>query len=302
MNDKTLKELRELAKAHGLRGYSRLTKEQLIRALDQKAAGTRAPAKAAAIATAATSASGRERTTRTASGRVAPGPAAIEPAAPPPADTTVAKPALVAPTSVAYRSTEELVEGAKYALRPNGRVAPAPGTDLNEDIDRLPPLTDPLVCLLPQKPGILHAYWTLPPGETANGDYKLRLCRAANEALEICEEVSVRADRGSWYFHVSEQADDRGLLVQLGYYRDGAFHSARGRSLARLPSLYASARTDERWWVQEQDFMQMYLRAGGFVTPARRFGWTASIGSPGAVAPPAEQHLGWPGGVSSQSK
>lgn len=299
MTGKTLKELRELAKAHGLRGYSKLTKEELAAALAQKkSAGAAVPTKTAADA--APSAT-KQAPRRTPAVKVESATAAKAGTAAKPASTASAPSDVRIPTPAAtrYGSAEELVEGAKYALRPNGSTVP-PAADLGEDIDRLPPLLEPVVCLLPQKPGILHAYWVLPAGETANGDYKLRLCRAANEALDVREEVPVRADTGSWYFHVDEQSRDDGLVVQLGYYRDGAFHSARGRSIARLPNLYASARTDERWWVQEQAFMQMYLRAGGFVTAAQGFGWAASIGSPGAAAQPSEQHLVWPGGVSSR--
>ncbi len=302
MKDKTLKELRELAKARGLRGYSKLTKEELTRVLEQKSEDTRTPAAAVA---------GRTRTAKTSRARAQTTPpegpataadtAAVAglPSVPPAESLPAVEPAVMPPPSMPYASTEELVEGAKYALRPNGVRLARPVADLNEDIDRLPPLVEPLVCLLPQKPGILHAYWILPPGETASGDYKLRLCRNAAGALEVCEEVPVRAERGNWYFHIPERVAEGELWVQLGYYQDGTFRSARGRSIARLPSLYASARTDERWWVDERDFTQMYLRAGGFVTPARRFAWAASIGSP-VAPPPSEQRLVWPGGVSSK--
>lgn len=299
MKDKTLKELRELAKARGLRGYSKLGKDELAGALaGKKSEGATAAKSTTAAAPAAANkaprrspAVGRETAAKSASAETA------RPPAPARADTARA-PSATTPLTGRYASAEELVEGAKYALRPNGGTPPL-AADLGEDIDRLPTLAEPVVCLLPQKPGILHAYWVLPAGETASGEYKLRLCRTGPEALAVCEEIPVRGDSGSWYFHVDEQPGDGGLLVQLGYYRDGVFRSARGRSIARLPNLYASARTDERWWVREQDFLQMYLRAGGFVTAGHRFAWAGSIGSPGAAAPPAEQRLVWPGGVSS---
>ena len=164
----------------------------------------------------------------------------------------------------------------------------------------LPILGEPVVCLLPQKPGVLHAYWILPPGTgDERVEYKLRLCHAEGEAINVSEEVPVQGHRGNWYFHVAEAANTAAMLVQLGYYREGRFVSARGRSVARLPSLYASTRTDERWWVSEADFMRMYLRAGGFVTASRRFGWNASIGSPGQAPATPQESLAWPGGISS---
>jgi hypothetical protein len=190
------------------------------------------------------------------------------------------------------------VERTKYASRPNGRAPYEEFTDLGEDIDRLPALNDAVVCLLSQKPGVLHAYWLLPDDDAGDrNEYRLRLSRVAGTAVEICEEVAVPTRLGSWYFHV---ADTNNMLLQLGYYRDGQFVAARGRSVAQLPSFYASTHTDERWWISEADFMRMYLRAGGFVS-AGRFGWNASIGSPGAAAAPGER-LAWPGGVSSLTK
>ena len=312
MNEMTLKELRELAKARGLKGFSKLTKDQLVRLLERRQSE---PAAAKSAATRTKKSAGVERRHRKT-----PLVESIEAAPSPPATTgaTSEPPAAPAPRAVSaeaaapmphkqFASPEEEVEDAKYALRPNGRPATAAPTDLNEDIDRLPALSDALVCLLAQKPGVLHAYWVLPPGETtARGGYKLRLCQSANDVLEVREEVSVQRDRGSWYFHLAELSGSAALLVQLGYYQDGKFLSAHGRSLARLPSLYASTHTDQRWWIEEADFMRMYIRAGGVVAPAepfdagRRLGWTASIGSP-AGGPSSEQPMKWPGGVSSRA-
>jgi len=288
MKNKTLKELRELAKARGLKGYSKLTKEELVHQLDRgKPAG----------ASGERAAKAPKETRRKPKTEKSPVAAAQPPAA---ASARATGPA---GAGTPFASGEERVEQAKYALRPNGRPAMPPAADLDENIDQLPPLTEPLVGLLPQKPGILHAYWALPPREgRERGDYKLRLCRTTGQALEVHEEVEVRTERGHWYFHVSAPSGDAGMLVQLGYYRDGEFVTARGRSIARLPTLYASARTDERWWVDEGQFLAMYLRAGGFVTPARRFGWAASAGSPAGASQSSDQQLAWPGGVSSPSK
>jgi len=291
LKNKTLKELRALAKARGLRGYSKLTKDELavrLEAHSSAAASTRAEAGRRPRAKAR---SGAERQIKKAAPDAAPAP-----------DTTGGSEAVaMQPPASSYPSAEQTVEEAKYALHPSG-VSLARAGDLDEEIDRLPAPTHPLVCLLPQKPGVLYAYWVLPPAaEAERPDYKLRLCRGSGETLHVLEEVPVRTERGGWYFHVGEQSLDEGVVVQLGFYRDGKFHNARGRSLASLPSRYAATRVDERWWVPEADFAQMYLRAGGFMTPARRFAWAGSIGSPGAAPPGPEQHLAWPGGVSSRS-
>lgn len=286
ISDKSLKELRARAKARGLKGYSKLTKEQLVRLLERSA-----PESVGASARTKKKRSRAEPTTT--SSKTSKNARSIRPSAPPaiaakpapPPATAEKGPAPSSPDVPAFAVNEEWVERTKYALRPNGNAHAEVSADLDEDIDRLPVLDEPVVCLLPQKPGVLHAYWVLPPdapGERV--DYKLRLCRMSGGATDVCEEVVVPAARGSWYFHVPDTNDNAGLLVQLGYYRDGRFVSARGRSVAYLPSVYASTRTDERWWVSEADFMRMYLRAGGFVAPSDRYGWVAAVGSSGGAS------------------
>lgn len=307
MKDETVKELREQAKARGIKGYSKLTKDQLVELLSAPASAPKAPTPRT------------RETERRARTRPKPGLKETKPtetvarpakAAKPAAAATVTASATAhtpphqpAPASAGNGTDELLVEDAKYALRPYGEPAPPPPADLGEDIERLPALTEPMVCLLAQKPGVLYAYWLLPPGEAAQHEsYRLRLCRAVTDGLEVYDEIEVRQDRGSWYFHVPAPAAGHDVLVQLGYYREGQFVSAQGQSMARLPSLYASSRTDHRWWISEDDFARMYQRAGGIVTGAHRYSWDASSSSlAGAPGAPAERMV-WPGGVSSPSK
>lgn len=295
MKSKTVKELRAAAKARGIKGYSKLPREALVRALE--AGGAEAGAPAATPPTAPARKTARAAAKPATSGRARNPDKRTESQAAPSGPES-------APIETGFASTEQLVEDAKYVLRPSGSPTAPATADLGEDIERLPELTQPVVALLAQKPGILHAYWVLPPGETARRDeYALRLCRGTDAALEVREEVPVRAERGSWYFHLpADSAEGAAMLVQLGYYENGRFVNAGGRSIARLPTLYASRHTDQRWWIDEAEFMRMYLRAGGFVTPAQRFGWNASIGSPapGDVGP--GEHLAWPGGISSSSR
>lgn len=299
LQSKTLTELRALAKARGLKGYSKLAKEPLLRLLDQ-------PAPEPVTTTSRTKKARAPKKKTAARQQAEPAKAAIVSSAP--VIESAAAPAGAAPppppaAAVQFPASEEGVERSKYASRPNGGIVSESFADLDEDIDRLPTLNEPVVCLLPQKPGVLHAYWILPPDESGEHvKYKLRLCRDDAGSMAVCEEVPLQAHRGNWYFHVAEGGDTAGLLVQLGYYQDGRFVSARGRSIARLPSLYASTRTDERWWISEADFMRMYLRAGGFSTATHGLGWNASIGSPGGPSPAPEEHLAWPGGVSSSFK
>jgi hypothetical protein len=281
LQSKTLKELRVLAKTRGVEGYSKLTKEQLVRLLARPVSKPVATGGHAKKARARRSTGTAPSSTKTKDPSVS--VAAEAKSAPTPAAGDAPTP--VPPAAVQFTATEEWVERAKYASRPDDRAATESFADLGEDIDRLPALSGPLVCLLPQKPGVLHAYWVLSPGEpTEDVAYKLRLCRTEGEAVNVYEEVAAQGRLGSWYFHVPETGDNAGMQVQLGYYRDGRFVTAAGRSVAHLPRLHASTRPDERWWVSESEFMKMYLLAGGGVAPGERYGYIASISSFGGAS------------------
>ncbi len=276
MPSKTLEELRAEARALGLTGYSRLTKKELLALL------------------------ARSKRTAARAAKPAPGKKRIagkKPEIPPPVHP---EPATVLSPELAHISSEEeRVETAKYAVvAPGVALGPRRLDDLREDIDLLPALHQPFLCLLPQKPGILHAYWVLPPGFDV-GRTRLRLCHAADDALEIVEEIELPGGRGQWYFHIPEGHDTGAWCVHLGHYdAAGRFVSSIERAVARIPSLYATGNIDRRWWLSEAQFRAMYLRAGGIVRTGQ-LAWTGSVSSPGPHRQPGER-LAWPGGVSSQ--
>lgn len=300
MPTKNLKELRAQARSRGLQGYSKLSRGDLEKLLSrhagQKAAvvektGKSAPKKPAA------SAKSKSAATRTKKKHAVPTARATAPATPAPALT----PKWEWATDVQRQAAdEEQVESAKYAIVPPGAAVPRDETaDLNEDIDSLPPVTEPTLCLLPQKPGVLHGYWITPPNSLAHSRLlKLRLGRIAGDTFEIIEEIALPHERGHWYFHVDEAADTGAVYLQLGYYEpDGRFVTAIRRGVARIPSLHASDRTDRLWWVSEEQFRTMYRRAGGYVH-GPRLGWAASISSPGGA--PSSDRFTRPGGVSNR--
>ena len=139
--------------------------------------------------------------------------------------------------------TEESIEAAKYAVTAAGM---APGerrlADLLEDIDRLPAARHPQLGLLPQKPGVLHAYWALPAGADV-ARARLRLCRIEANTVEVIEEVALPAMSGHWYFHVPEGGDAGTWCVHLGQYNSlGNFVSSFERAIARIPTPYAEGR------------------------------------------------------------
>lgn len=300
MATKTLKQLRELAKKAGVKGYSKLAKPDL----EKKLIGHGATSTKAAATPPAAKSSGKAATKPSAPRKK------TTPGAAPTARTTVATraPTPVDPNHVWWQppastasdnGTEQRIESAKYGSRTNSESAPPPPlTDLGEDIDRLPSLHRSTLVLLPQKPGVLHAYWSLPPGATREPSLQLRLCRAANGGLDVQHEATVSSARGHYYFSVPDDFANHEAVVQLGYYRGKKFVSAIDRGLARIPSLYASARTDRWWWISEADFQRMYLRSGG-EHRGRALRWAGSIGSPSGQSQSNPEQLAWPGGVSS---
>jgi hypothetical protein len=287
MEQKSLQELRALAKARGLKGYSKLTKAELLKLLAKSHATASSDTKPAthtknpAPRKATKHGPGQAHTTRAAK------PGTEEVAAPAtPVDTTT--------------GDEERVEGSKYAVVPPGigYAIPPVAQDLGEDIERLPTLREPMLCLLPQKPGVVHGYWLFPPGTAKHGyPLSLRLGQITGESFEVLEEIPVKAVSGHWYFHVDGTADHGAVFLQIGYYdASGRFVTAFHRGIARIPSLYASGRTDRLWWISDEQFRTMYLRSGGIVRGGK-LGWKTSISSP--AGPPGAPGVPTPWGGPS---
>src|SRR3990172_8548305 len=158
METKTVEELRALAKARGLTGYSKLTRAELLKLLAKENTAPAIPHKA------------RPAKTKSPAAKSTPRKAAI-PAAGSPAASPASTPDRLAsgatPTSSAERigGEEERIEQAKFAMAPPGAGFAEPRfvPDLGEDIERLPTIGEPMLGLLPQKPGILHGYSRPPP-------------------------------------------------------------------------------------------------------------------------------------------
>lgn len=72
------------------------------------------------------------------------------------------------------------------------------------------------------------------------------------------------------------------MYLQLGYYDSNRqFVNAIGRSLARVPSLYAARHDPGSTPLSEAQFRDLYLRTGGSERGGQ-LGWSASTSSPAA--------------------
>lgn len=268
---KTVADLREMARARGLSGYSGLKKTELIALLSETHA-----ARPSAIA----AKPARTKATKPKSATARTRPAVVRPADASDTARHNEPPARLIAERAHISNVEERIETAKYAEAPRGAaLAGRALDDLHEDIDSLPLPVEPLLALMPQKPGILHAYWSLTANAPAPERLRLRLCRLADERLIVLEEIAPPAARGHWYFHVPEGIVPGEYWLHLGHYVNDEFVTAIRRGLARIPSLYAAQGDERQGRMDEARFRLLYLRAGGTV----RFG-----------------RLAWMGGTSSQ--
>lgn len=282
MKTETIEALRALAKQLGLTGYSKLRKPELLRLIASQKHKTDKKSVTKSQGTAARTVTLPKKSRRT------PGKTAgATPAKPSPVSS-------VAPAPLTAAEAEQQVESAKYAFALPGTREPAYTADLGEDIECLPAIREPLLCLLPQKPGVLHGYWVLPATPLdKEQSVRLRLATYAGDRLAILGEHPLPAERGHWYFHVEDSVELGTVYLQLGRYQpDGEFISVLEHGVVHLPSLYASTHTDRRWWVNDAQFRDMYRRAGG-LERGRQLGWAGSASSPGGA-------LAWPGNISSR--
>ena len=288
MKSKTIETLRAQAKQLGLTGYSKLRKDELLKliARQERKAGAKVAKPKAVTRTTTVQKKPRQAPKKSTRGKSTLG--------------VRAKPLPAASTTPLTLATdaEQQVESAKYAFAPPGTGVREPvyAADLGEDIERLPEIRESLLCLLPQKPGVLHGYWVLPPAMLATQQsIRLRLARYAGDRLAILGEHPIPTERGHWYFQVAEDVELSAVYLQLGRYQpDGEFVSIIQRGIARIPSLYASTKTDRRWWVDDKQFRAMYRRTGG-VERGTQLGWAGSASSPSGK-------LLWPGNSSSVQK
>lgn len=291
MRNKTVDELRALARSRGLSGYSKLRKDQLLTLLETKSASGRGKSPAARARASKTKAKApRKAKTAKPSVTAAATPPRRSAAAQagrrrPVASTPGEKARIMQKVEIAQvtaqpgidtrdRSrtpTRDLAENPVWppgwwqpstpepvAIAERAKYAVGPATvkradRLEEDIERLPALRRPMLMLLPQKPGVLHAYWSLSAG-TDTRALRLRLCRVVGGLSEVLSEIALSSSQGNFYFRLDTEMFAGDALVELGEYRDGVFVARMQRGLPRLPL----RRTAPAYWLSAALFRRRY--------------------------------------------
>jgi|GEM_PF-2604592 len=161
---------------------------------------------------------------------------------------------------------EQRIESAKYATTPPGtspvyRRYPA---DLGEDIESLPRLRTHRIILLPQKPGILYAYWGLKPDESQQmQNLTLRLGRLVDKRFEVIEEIAIRRDSGGRYFQINPNVPPDSVFLQIGrYVEDGKFVLEWSTGIARVRQLLAEAPLGTKWALTMDEFESVRENSG----------------------------------------
>lgn len=273
----TRRELVELARKRKLRGYSRMSKEELIAALaDEPGASQASPA--CARPRQRTSGSIR-RTARATAPRAAStvGKGAGET----PASANASHETVPARQRSAARlgeggvaTPEEQVETSKYEVGvPTRDLSPQLPGDLPQGygVDRL--------VLLVRDPFWLHAYWELTPAtieraaaalgtEWHTSRPALRLVDVAGgdttpTSETILRDIPINDQARNWYIEVGNPP--RSFRVDLGYLTpSGRFHTVLRSNVATTPRAGVSERIDEAWAELPENYERILAMSAGF--------------------------------------
>ena len=262
--EKTVQELRTLAKSIGLTKYSKLAKAQLLRLI----AAASPPARTASTKTAIKTSKKKPAAQRRAQVRANP------------ADASPAMRKPRAGTQLAPRVAASKVRVARSAV-----VTPTPGSGRNvaatySETSPLPPPAAPMLTLRGQQPGVLHVAWSIDPARSMPLPFlRLRILKVSAGDAGVIDEVSLPHLQGSRYFHITTEFDDCPLRAEIGYQSsDGRFIVMRQHTQIRLPSRLAAGRGDPQWWISKADFRELYLRSGGTAEDSALV-WRSSISS-----------------------
>ena len=266
LTEKTVRELRALAKSLGLTKYSKLTKAQLLRLI---AAASPPTTTRAVSPKAATKVSKKQKATRRQTGIKVVSPRA--------------QPTARKPRPVVRRASRSAASKVGVGKVTTASTPPAGTEDDAATFPKTssqPPLDAPMLTLRGQKPGVLHAAWNIDPARSMPLPYlRLRILKVNTNYTGIIDEISLPDLHGSRYFHLAAEFCDAPLRAELGYHSsDGRFIVMRRHTDIRLPSRLAAGRGDPRWWISETDFRELYIRSGG-IPEGSALVWRTSFSS-----------------------
>ena len=265
--EKTVQELRALAKSLGLTKYSKLTKAQLLRLI----AAASPPVQAQAAPSKAVTKTPKKKN----AAQRRPRAHAVSPNAP-----SVARKPRTVGRLAPQRVTASNASIAKVATVSTPSASEENAASAFPGTSPLPPPAAPMLTLRGQKPGVLHAAWSIDPSRSMPLPYlRLRILKANADNTSIVDEVSLPGLQGSRYFHLAAEFCDIPLRAEIGYQSsDGRFIVMRRHADIRLPSRLAAGRGDPQWWISETDFRELYLHCGGMAEDSALV-WRTSFSS-----------------------
>jgi hypothetical protein len=274
----TRKELVELARQRKIRGYSRMTKEELIAALTGEPTRERTPSRI----------SQRRQTTTPTETKQTRGPRsrAARSAEKSAADASQASSSQTGEAMPARQRSaarlgesgvatpEEQVETSKYEVGvPTRELSPQLPRDLpaGYGVDRL--------VLLVRDPFWLHAYWELTPAtieraaaalgaEWHGSRPALRLVDVTSgdstpTSETVLRDIPINDQARNWYIEVSDPP--RSFRVDLGYLTpSGRFHTVLRSNVVTTPRAGVSERIDEAWADLPENYERILAMSAGF--------------------------------------
>jgi hypothetical protein len=258
LKEKPVRDLARLAKQHGVPGWHAMRKDQLIRALVQKAKARQAVPAASRVAASnavpqsVLGLSGRRR------------PAAVEAVSGPATaarDTVTRRDALVAERILEAR--ERLARAKSLATRPEGGRPSAAR-------DRM--------VLMVRGPHWMHAFWELTPRSITRAQAALgQEWHGARPTLRVLEvesglkaspservvrDIEVHGGVKNWFIDVREPLRCR---VEIGYLAaSGRFHALARSNAVSTPTTSQGDTLDTHWGEIVGDCEKIYAMSGGF--------------------------------------